>query len=379
MTRVLVNTVSLSSGALVRERHIVGELTKRDGPHEYEVLATPATCEALGSQSETVRLHEVPAPEGTAERIWWENKDLRSHANRLDADLLYFPLHITNFINSFPKVSAVRNAAPFYPEAHAGASARERLRLWALWAATRRTIAQSEAVLFFSEATYERVTRSIPGAAEKGVVVPHGIPLGFEPIKPNREIYYAYNLPDRFLLSVSNIARYKNLLELVDGYAVAREQVDLPPLCLAGKVVDAGYERELRDLIAAHRLQDSFRLLGCVDHGDLPQLHSACDLFVFSSACENSPVTLVEALACGDAIACSNVASMPELCGDAAAYFDPYNPTDIGATVADLWSDEQRRKRLETAALRRAETFEWAEATEKISSIFTSVTREGRV
>jgi glycosyltransferase involved in cell wall biosynthesis len=378
--RVLVNTVSLSSGALTRERHLLRELV-RDGDTsaadcgiEYRVLCTPETAERLPDSPE-LAVETTNHPDGTAGRLFWENTSLLRAVRRYSADALYFPLHITNLVDLCPKVAAVRNAAPYYPEAHRGASRRELARLRALRAATRRTVRQSDRVVFMSEATRDRVAASVPAAREKGVVAPHGVPAGFEPIEPSPAVLESYDLPEKFLLTVSNIARYKNFVELVDGYAAARTETDLPPLCIAGRVVDERYATAVRRRIRAHELDDSVRLLGYVDHDDLPHLHAASELFVFGSACENAPVSLVEALACGDAIASSNAASMPEICGDAATYFDPYDPTDISETLVALWENPGRRERLGNRALARVERFDWDRTADRIANLFVDLVR----
>lgn len=372
--RVLVNMVSLSGGALTRERHIVDRLTAIGTELSYHVLQTP-NDDAWSVDTDSVTFHDVEDPNGTVGRLVWENTGLMQWHRRLDPDLLYFPLHITNVVDRCPKVSAVRNAAPFYPEAHSGASWRERVRLQILRAATRRTIRQSERVIFMSETILNRVAEYFPQARDKGVVVLHGVPECFEPVEPTPDIYRQYDLPPSFLLCVSNVSRYKNFVELVDGYAVAHERTDIPPLCIAGSVIDKAYAREIRRRIERHGLSDDVRFLGYIDHDDLPSLHAAAEYFVFSSACENAPISLVEALACGDAIAASNVASMPEFCEDAAVYFNPYDPDDIGETLAALWEDKTLRDRLQSRALDRATDFDWDEAAHKTDNLFVDLLR----
>jgi glycosyltransferase involved in cell wall biosynthesis len=226
-----------------------------------------------------------------------------------------------------------------------------------------------------SEATKETVASCIPTARERGIVIPHGVPDGFEPTEPGPALFDRYDLPERFLLSVSNLVPYKNLVELVEGYARATAHTDLPPLCIAGKTIDPAYERAIRERIASHDLREDIRLLGYVDHDDLPAIHTASDLFVFSSVCENAPVSVVEALACGATITTSDAASMPEICGDAAVYFDADDPDSIAATLASLWDDTERRERLSAAALERAKQFSWERAARETSKLFEHIVR----
>jgi glycosyltransferase involved in cell wall biosynthesis len=378
MADIVVNTVSLSSGALTRERNLIRELNTIEDDHQYEILCTPATGDRLDSSAEHIRLHEVPEPNGTAQRLFWENTGLPKQLRRLEPDILYFPLHISNLVGGVPKITAVRNAAPFYADVYTSVSRRERLRLWALRAATARSVNESERVVFMSNTTRDRVAEHIPEAAEKGVVIPHGVPSGFNPDVSGGGVRGRYNLPERFLLSVSNLTRYKNFLELVDGYALAQQSAEVPPLFVAGKTIDQEYEAEIRARIERHGLEGRFNLLGFVDHSDLPAIHAACEGFVFPSACENAPITVVEALASGSPIACSNLASMPELCGDAALYFDPYSPEEISKALVELCSNPSRREQLSRQAVERAEAFDWSEAARRTSELFSDVAAEGR-
>jgi len=376
--RVVFNTVSVSSGAFVRETNLLNQLPA-DGI-EYEVLCSATTADELVDLGGNVHLNEVTnidnsleRPAGTARRLLWDNISLPRWVRRLDGDLLYFPLQITNLVDVVPKVVAVRNAAPFYPNAQPDRPLRETVRLSVLHRATARSIRQAQRVVFFTQTTLDRVASELPTAREKGVVIPHGVPNHFEPKDPDPAVRERYDLPESFLLSVSNIARYKNQRELIDGYVAANEQVEMPPLYLAGKAVDEDYAAKLTACIDSHGIDEKVRLLGFVDHGDLPDLHSASTGFVFSSACENAPITLIEALACGVPVACSNAASMPEICGDAAMYFDPDDPADIADTLVEFVTDDGARDRLGEAALERADRYSWDRAAHETHDLFASV------
>ena len=85
------------------------------------------------------------------------------------------------------------------------------------------------------------------------------------------------------------------------------------------------------------------KCLGFVPHDDLPSLLAGADLFVFASSCENMPNTLVEAMAVGLPIACSNRGPMPEVLRDGGVYFDPENPESIATAIETLIRDPELR------------------------------------
>lgn len=374
MAHVLVNAVSLSSGALTREQNLFNAIGQQEITHEFHILCRSDTIDLFPTTDHIHRLG-VPLHQGTVQRILWENTALLKKIRQFNPDILYSPLHITNLVDLCPKISAIRNAAPFCEQAHAGATWQQKIRLRVLRAATKRTISQSKRVIFLSTTTKETVAESIPEARNKGMVIPHGVPPGFEPTAPSKRIYEEYDLPEQFLLTVSNVVQYKNLEELVEGYALADEDSDLPPLYIAGKTIDGGYKKTVKDRIDHHGVEDSIRFLGFVDHEDLPELHTASEFFVFSSACENAPITLIEALACGSPIATSQAASMPEICGEAAVYFDPFDPKSIADTLIVLWDDQSLRQELSEAAREQSERFSWERAATKTSKLFEQVAR----
>lgn len=378
--RVVFNTVSVSSGAFVHEMNILQHLPAFSEGIEYHVLCSSTNNHESNNLGENLYLHNVRViensleqPAETVSRLLWDNIALPAWVYRLQGDLLYFPLQITNLVDVAPKVIAVHNAAPFHLEAQQGRSRYESIRLKLLFLATHRSIQQAQRVIFFAEATRERVAQDIPAARDKGVVVPRGIPDGFEPKTPDPEIVDKYSLPEDFLLSVSNIARYKNQLELVTGYAKAMEKTEMPSLYLAGKTVDEDYARELDQHIQSMGVSESIQRMGFIDRDELPDLHAASTGFVFSSACETAPITVIEALACGSPIACSNTTSIPEICGDAALYFDPYDSSDIAETLVQFVNQEETREALSDAALKRVGRFSWERAAQKTYDIFEEV------
>jgi hypothetical protein len=162
--RVVVNTVSLSSGAFLREANLLKHLATVDSELEYHVLHSSGSSLAELDLGESSANHEVRfiensmrQPAGTARRLLWDNVALPAWVRRLDGDLLYFPLQITNLVDVAPKVVGVRNAAPFYPDVQPGRTRYESARLSLLRRATRRSIRQAERVVFYTNATMERV------------------------------------------------------------------------------------------------------------------------------------------------------------------------------------------------------------------------------
>jgi glycosyltransferase involved in cell wall biosynthesis len=102
-------------------------------------------------------------------------------------------------------------------------------------------------------------------------------------------------------------------------------------------------------------------------------LYNACGLFIYPSLYEGFGLPVMEAMACGAPVACSNTTSIPEVAGDAAVYFDPYEVEDIAGTIVELISDDDLRRQQGGLGMRRAEGFSWAKAAEETIVAFEEV------
>ena len=144
-------------------------------------------------------------------------------------------------------------------------------------------------------------------------------------------------------------------------------------LLIIGKIADLEYYNEINDFIKLNNIDDRIDFVGYVEHELLPYLYSFCRFFIFPSTCENSPVTLLEAMACGAPIACSKFSGMPEMCGRAALYFDPYNIPEISSIMKTMLDNKKFRKEMSELSLNRAKKFSWKKTAMKTHKIFEEV------
>ncbi|HUI65290.1 MAG TPA: glycosyltransferase, partial [Bacteroidota bacterium] len=105
----------------------------------------------------------------------------------------------------------------------------------------------------------------------------------------------------------------------------------------------------------------------------LPSLYRQADGFVFASSCENMPNILLEAMASGLPIACSEREPMPELLGDAGVYFDPVKPEAIAKTLGQFLHDQVLRERLAHQAYTRSQAYSWTRCARETFSFLSRV------
>jgi glycosyltransferase involved in cell wall biosynthesis len=163
------------------------------------------------------------------------------------------------------------------------------------------------------------------------------------------------------VLSLSAKRPHKNLRGLLDAVArLARER--RPVLVLPG--YPTAHEEELRAHARAINVNDDVRWLGWTSPEDVEGLFAISAAFVFPSFYEGFGLPVLEAMARGVPVACSDRASLPEVAGDAALFFDPADPVAIAGAIERLLTDGAEAARLRAAGPARAARFTWRRAAE---------------
>jgi glycosyltransferase involved in cell wall biosynthesis len=239
-----------------------------------------------------------------------------------------------------------------YPEAHEGI--RDRGMRVLVPAGARR----SDRVIAISQSTRADLVELLGLPEGRIDVVPHGRGVVRDgPVLAPAITRERFGLGDRtVLLSVSAKRPHKNLLALIDALA-ALASAERPLLVLPG--YPTWHERELRDRAASLGVSDDVRFLGWLEDTELEGLWGVATAFVFPSLYEGFGLPVLEAMARGVPVACSDASSMPEVAGDAALLFDPHDERAIASAVRRLLGDKVLRERLAAAGLERAKQFTW--------------------
>ena len=163
-----------------------------------------------------------------------------------------------------------------------------------------------------------------------------------------------------FILYTSRIEHPgKNHARLIRAFAELKRRDRIPH-----QLVLTGADRERAEEVHRTAEESGFAkdilFTGFVANQDLPLLYQAADLFVFPSLYEGFGLPILEAMACGTPVACSNVSSMPEVAGDAAILFDPADEASIASAMRRIITGTDLRKDLAARGLERSRQFSWA-------------------
>lgn len=215
---------------------------------------------------------------------------------------------------------------------------------------------QSERIICNSEATARDIVAFYQISAAK--VVP--IPLAYEAshFRPTSTVpSLSQNCPTSrpYFLMLGRQAPYKNIGRTIE--ALANVQTDCT-LLIAGPT-DERYTPDLIAKAQSLNVDSRIQFLSYVPYEQLPSLLSQARALVFPSLWEGFGLPVLESMACGTPVICSNVSALPEVAGDAAILIDPYNISAIASAMNQLLVDDTLCQQLQTAGLKRAQQFSW--------------------
>ncbi len=240
--------------------------------------------------------------------------------------------------------------------------------------AVPRSVARADHVLADSEASRQDAIRLFNLAPEVVSVVGAGVEPRFRPLPAAdlAPVRQRYGLPEAFVLGLSTLEPRKNFDGLIRAFGAARRQTGFPHhLVIAG-----GKGWLFEDIFAeVERSQagDFVHFLGFVDDSDLPALYGLADLFAFPSHYEGFGLPVLEAMACGTPVLCTDTSSLPELVGDAACMVPTGDEQALAQALASLLTDASALTALATAGPVRAARFTWEAAAQRLYSVYRSL------
>lgn len=246
------------------------------------------------------------------------------------------------------QVSMLHDAAVFdHPEAYT-----RRFAGWYRWL-FRRVARRATALLTVSTYSRERLALHLGVSASRFALVPNGGDH-LDAIEPDDTVLDRHGLRgQRFLLAVGSNNPTKNHAALLAAFSRLPHDAGLR-LVLVGGINDAVFAS------GSHAEPPGVLRTGALGDAQLKALYAHATALVFPSLYEGFGLPPLEAMACGCAVAAARAASVPEVCGAAALYFDPHDIDDMAASLRRLCEDATLRQALRAAGARRVAAFPWS-------------------
>jgi glycosyltransferase involved in cell wall biosynthesis len=303
----------------------------------------------------------VMVPVRARNRVEWVRGE-QQHLPRLAAaagvDVVHSLANTAPAWGRFRRVVTVHDLIHrFYPDTHGGLKAKGMQVLVPL------AIRRSHRVMADSAATAGDLERELHVPADKVDVVPMGVGTTARATpEPADALRARHALGDRpIVLTVAAKRPHKNLPRLIEAIALI-EPPRRPLLVAPG--YGTFHDDELAALVDRLAVAEDVRLLGWVSDAELEGLYAAAALFVLPSLYEGFGLPVLEAMARGVPVACSDRGSLREVAGGAARVFDPERPDDIARAIAEVLADSAQADRLRAAGRDQAARFTWQRSAE---------------
>ena len=294
-------------------------------------------------------------PRSRIGRVAYEQIVLPGAVARQRADLLISGHNTTPLLRRGPSIVILHSIGHlFFPQVYSP------LRLRYLEEAIPRSLRHADAVITVSEWERQEVLARFELDPAKVFTVHSGLSDTVSAALEHGGAEEVSRPRDRpYVFMASAFYEFKNHARLIRAFAkLVRAGEVQHELVLAGGDADVTAE-ELAALAADEGVAERVVFLGPVAHDLVPDLTAGADAVAYTSLCEAFGHPILEALAVGRCLVTSNVASMPEVAGDAAILVDPYDVDSIADGLRTALLDEPRRAQLAQAGPPRAATFTW--------------------
>lgn len=187
-----------------------------------------------------------------------------------------------------------------------------------------------------------------------------------------QEIRNKYRLPEKYVLSVGHLEPRKNYLRLLKAFHQVREQEKIPH-----KLIIVGRENWLftpfYELLDQLKLQEAVSFTGFVEQVDLPAVYQLADLFTLPTLFEGFGFPALESMAAGTAVVCSNATSLPEICKQAAVYYNPYDVDDMSDKLIQVLHNEHLKQSLIQKGFENIKRFSWERCAQQTMKVYQQI------
>ncbi len=280
---------------------------------------------------------------GHISRLLWTQLQLPRLYRKFQSRLLFSPIPEAPLLSRCRSVVTVHDLIPlrfFRP-------------FTPLWMYQRyylpQVLQQAEHILCNSQATAQDVMDffSIPAKKITPILLAH-----------DAENFRFLDLPtSNYFLYLGRNDPYKNLQRLVAAFALLPQRSPTE-LWIAGPM-DERYIPALQEHITELELTERVKFLSYVSYQELAKVMNQAIALVLPSLWEGFGLPVLEAMACGTPVIASNLASLPEVVGDAGLLVDPYDENAIAHAMHQFITDPTLHAQLRTASLHRASQFSW--------------------
>ncbi len=299
---------------------------------------------------------------------------------RLD---LFFHPDNTEFLNCHPRsVVTVHDLIPYLlPEQSLSENPWTRMRQKVYLSLQKKALLRSAfSIITVSQNSQTDLIKFLGLPPDKISVTPEAAESSYKPESAEKiaRVKEKYAVNGSYIFCHSGYSRYKNVVKLVEAFPQVLKI--FPDLMLvlggaipSGRLAGKSYYRRVLQTVKSLGLAGKVIFTGFVEEDLLPSLFSGAKVFACPSLYEGFGLPVLEAQACGAPVLCSNRASLPEVAGAAALYFDPENVSEMAEKMIGLLKDTDSRQDLVRRGFENAKQYSWARCARETLAVFERV------
>ena len=280
--------------------------------------------------------------------------------------------------NFHPTVTMCQNMLPFeYMELMRYGFSLNLLRLYILRWTQLLSFKKVDGLIYLSQYAFNVINNMNKNIICPTKIVSHGIDDRFRIMPKKQKKIHLYTEENPYnLIYVSSLEPYKHQWHVVEAISIIRKLGYKVRVYFIGPPNSKSSLNRLNNAINLFDPNKQFSFyLGNIPFDELHNKYKLADLSIFASTCENMPNILLESMAAGLPIACSNRSVMPEILLDGGLYFDPTNPKDIANCIIKLIESPKLRSDLSIINFNRSQYYSWELCVKETFEFIENVNR----
>lgn len=312
--------------------------------------------------------------EGLFKQIAWQYRKLPYSAQKAKCEIMLYT-DAGTVGNFCPSVVMSRDMLSYEPgEMKRFGLSVSRLRLIALKYIQASSMKKADGVIFLTKYA-SSVIQKFTGSLKNTRIIPHGVSDKFRQKTLGGDWDHSYNIEIKCIY-ISNASMYKHQWNVVKAIALLRSNGVNIRLDLVGGG-EGRAQKKITQVILENDPDSKFvKQHEFIDHDYIPTLIAKSDIYLFASSCENMPNTLVEGMASGLPIACSNRGPMPEVLKDGGEYFDPENIDSIIKALSKIIDHRDARIKMAARAKELSNLYSWERCANETYKYLKTVKQE---
>lgn len=357
--KVAVDASRVRSGGGIA--HLIGildlETIDQFGIEEIHLWSYQKLLDAVPDKPWLIKHHPVETEQSLPRQLFWQATRLEKEIKAVGCQIL-FSADASTVCRFKPMVALSQNMLPYEDGIMPlyGLS-KDRLRQAFILEVQKRAFRFADASIFLTHHASRRI-QMFSGQLAESIVIPHGVGSIFKRT-PVRSIWPDNNERPIHCLYVSPILEYKHQWVVVKAIKRLRDLGHDIVVTLIGGGGSRAREKLSRQIAESDPEKKFVEVLEFLPHEEIPARIAATDIFIFASGCETFGISLLEAMAVGVPIACSNQSSLPETLQDGGEYFTPTDEVSIAKALVTLITRPEHRSHLAAQARKLSESYSW--------------------